>query len=77
MLEDAGRFSNSQLLELFKFANSQPKIGLHRFSSLSDFHQRRFEGCNDDACKVALYIAEQRAQASKDVASIDPYWQLP
>eukprot|EP00434_Breviolum_minutum_P030691 symbB.v1.2.027141.t1/scaffold2764.1/size72906/8 len=50
---------------------SSPAHVLHR----QDVHGRRFEGCNDDACKVALYIAEQRAQASKDVASIDPYWQ--
>ena len=36
--------------------------------------RRRFEGCQDDACKLALYIAEARAAWPK---ASDGYWQCP
>ena len=36
---------------------------------------RRFDGCQDDACKLALYIAETRAAGLKEASG--SYWQCP
>ena len=38
---------------------------------------RRFDGCQDDACKLALYIAEARADHGLKEAGRGSYWQCP